>query len=91
MIAKKDLVARINSSKNKLPTKDYLLGSLKNEVNTWKTLNHRNIVSFYEFSETPNNIYFFLELCEDGSLDTLLKQYGRLPEVEAIKLFIQMA
>lgn len=63
MIAKSELVARINSSKNKVPTKDYLLNALKNEVNTWKTLKHPNIVSFYDFSETASNIYFFLELC----------------------------
>jgi serine/threonine protein kinase len=94
MIAKKDLVARINSSKNKLPTKDYLLNALKNEVNTWKTLNHPNIVSFYDFSETASNIYVFLELCEDGysiyscsSLDKLVSERGRLPEPEAIQLF----
>lgn len=98
MIAKKDLVARINNSKNKLPTKDYLLNALKNEVNTWKTLKHPNIVSFYDFSETASNIYFFLELCEDGypldicrSLDKLVKEKGRLPEAEAIRLFLQMS
>ncbi len=66
MIAKKDLVDKINASHNKQPTKEYLLGSLKNEVNTWKTLKHPNIVSFYDYSETTSNIYFFLELCEDG-------------------------
>jgi hypothetical protein len=30
MIAKKDLVDRINASQNKVPTKDYLLSALKN-------------------------------------------------------------
>lgn len=60
MISKKDLITKINSSINKALTKDYLVNALKNEVNTWKKLKHKNIVSFYDFSETASNIYFFL-------------------------------
>jgi len=47
-------------SKNKSLTKEYFIHSLKTEVKTWKSIHHKNIVEFIDFSETPNNIYFFL-------------------------------
>lgn len=60
MISKKGLIEKINTSKNKALTKDYFISALKNEVSTWKSLKHPNIVEFKDFSETSNNIYFFL-------------------------------
>ena len=66
MVSKKNLIEKINSSSNKTLTKDYFIGALKNEVNTWKAIQHPNIVEFKDFSETSNNIYFLLELCPNG-------------------------
>jgi len=51
---------------------------LKNEVQLWKQLEHDHIVKFYDFSETPNNIYFFLEYCNGGDLEKKLKEVGSL-------------
>lgn len=66
MIEKKNLIEKINMSKNKSLTKEYFINALKNEVKTWKAINHTNIVDFIDFSETQNNIYFFLEFCSGG-------------------------
>ena len=66
MISKKHLIEKINSSKNKTLTKQYFISALKNEVNTWKKISHPNIVEFKDFSETSNNIYFFLQFCSQG-------------------------
>ena len=60
MIEKKNLIEKINLSKNKSLTKEYFINALKNEVKTWKLIHHGNIVEFIDFSETQNNIYFFL-------------------------------
>ena len=66
MIEKKNLIEKINLSKNKSLTKEYFINALKNEVKTWKAIHHENIVDFIDFSETQNNIYFFLEYCSGG-------------------------
>ena len=44
----------------------------------WKKLDHANIVKFIDFSETPNNIYFFLEYCDSGDLDKYLRNNGKI-------------
>jgi len=46
-------------------------------------LDHPNIVKFIEYSETTNNIYFFLEYCESGNLADLIKKRNKIPENEA--------
>jgi serine/threonine protein kinase len=51
---------------------------------------HPNIVKFIDFSETQNNIYFFLEYCNQGDLEKLAKQRGKLPEAEALVYFKQI-
>jgi serine/threonine protein kinase len=33
-------------------------------------------VKFIDFSETPNNIYFFLEYCNGGDFEKRLKEMG---------------
>ena len=66
MIQKKNLIEKINRSKNKTYTRDFLTNAIRNEVNAWKTLVHKNIASFKEYVETENNVYFFLEYCSDG-------------------------
>jgi serine/threonine protein kinase len=91
MIEKKNLIDKINLSKNKSLTKEYFINALKNEVKTWKAIHHHNIVEFIDFSETANNIYFFLEYCAAGNLETYLTVNGHLPESKALPLFLQLA
>jgi serine/threonine protein kinase len=55
-------------------------------VELWKLLDHENIVKFIEFSETPNNIYFFLEFCDSGDLEKEIKKRVKYPENDALKV-----
>lgn len=64
---------------------------MKNEVGLWKELDHEHIVSFIDFSETGNNIYFFLEYCDSGDLEKCLKKKNKFPEAEAISIFKEIA
>jgi serine/threonine protein kinase len=50
MIEKKNLIEKINLSKNKSLTKEYFINALKNEVKTWKLIHHSHIVEFIDFS-----------------------------------------
>jgi calcium-dependent protein kinase len=56
-------------------------------VNLWKELDHPHIVKFVDFSETPNNIYFFLEYCNSGDLEKKIKEKGSFTEKEALNFF----
>ena len=40
MIEKKNLIEKINQTKNKSLTKEYFINALKNEVKTWKAIQH---------------------------------------------------
>jgi serine/threonine protein kinase len=92
MIEKKKMLAKITAEqKDGKKGKDYLIQQLKNEVKTWKQLTHPNIVRFIDFSETQNNIYFFLEYCEQGHLDDFIKRHTHIPEPEALRLMAQIA
>ena len=66
MIIKKNLLEKIKNSRNQSYTRDFLANAIRNEAKTWKELKHKNIVSFKDFAETENNVYFFLEYCADG-------------------------
>lgn len=57
---------------------------VKDQVNAWKELTHHNIVKFEGCEETVNNIYFFLEYCPDGSLDTYITKHRfdiKIPQI----------
>lgn len=68
--------------------KEKFMQSLVREVQVWMKLAHPNIVQFFDFSETQNNYYFFMEYCKNGDLETLIKKkFGNLKEVDAIVVF----
>ncbi|KAL9539591.1 hypothetical protein MBANPS3_010176 [Mucor bainieri] len=53
------------------------------EINIHRSLKHSNIVEFYNVVEDKKNIYLILELCENRTLHTMLKQKrGTLTEPE---------
>ena len=45
-----------------------------NEAKISMHLKHKNIVNFYEIYEDISNVYFVMELCENGDLVNLLEQ-----------------
>ncbi|CAK82447.1 unnamed protein product (macronuclear) [Paramecium tetraurelia] len=91
LIAKQNIIEKLKKSNNPDSRKEYIINSLKKEVSLWKQMDHPNIVKFIDFSETPNNIYFFLEYCNGGDLDMLIKDKGKLSEQEAADIFLQIA
>ncbi|RMD41114.1 hypothetical protein DV735_g4061, partial [Chaetothyriales sp. CBS 134920] len=50
------------------------------EIDLLKNLDHPNIVKYYGFVKTPETLNIILEYCENGSLHTISKNFGRFPE-----------
>ena len=55
---------------------------LMSEIKIHKTLDHENIVNFKHFFEDQHDIYILLELCENLTLQDMLKTRKRLHELE---------
>ncbi|XP_041648459.1 serine/threonine-protein kinase ULK4 [Cheilinus undulatus] len=53
---------------------------ITNHVRLSLDLDHPNIVSFYEWYETSNHLWLVVELCTGGSLYSVIRQDGCLPE-----------
>lgn len=52
---------------------------------------HENVVSLVDAKKSHNNLYIFMEYCEDGTLDEHIKNSPNLTEDEALALFFQIA
>jgi serine/threonine protein kinase len=50
------------------------------EVNTLKTLSHKNIVKYFGIIPNQYNLNIVLERAENGSLMSILKAFGAFPE-----------
>lgn len=74
MIVKAKAIERLQREVDPEGRKRYLIDALKNELMLWKALEHPHVVRFIDFSETSNNIYFFLEYCNGQDLDKLIKK-----------------
>ncbi|XP_058038699.1 serine/threonine-protein kinase ULK4 [Ahaetulla prasina] len=55
-------------------------GEITNWVRLTHEIRHKNIVTFYEWYETSNHLWFVVELCTGGSLEILIAQSEHLPE-----------
>jgi serine/threonine protein kinase/serine/threonine protein phosphatase PrpC len=64
---------------------------LKNEINTLKTLKHRNIVQLIYAEEKAGSIYMVLELMSGGELFDHIISKGTLSEREASAIIRQVA
>ena len=56
------------------------LGLLQREIDLLKLLENPYIVEYRESFNTKDTLYIVMEFVENGSLSTMLKKYGRLPE-----------
>lgn len=63
-----------------------MVDQLKNEISIMNKLKHPNIVQFLSFFEDKKNIYFILELAEEGHLYSRLKKVGKYDEMVAAKV-----
>ena len=52
------------------------------EIKIHRSLHHNNIIGFEHFFEDAENVYILLELCQNQSLNELLKRRKRLHELE---------
>ncbi|GFZ45328.1 non-specific serine/threonine protein kinase [Saitozyma sp. JCM 24511] len=56
------------------------LPDIMSEIDLLKNLNHPNIVKYKGFARDKDNLFIVLEYCENGSLQTILKKFGKFPE-----------
>lgn len=61
------------------------------EANNLSTLNHNNIVKVLEAFEANNTVYYAMEYCAGGSMDTVIDRYNGIKEKEALAYFKQVA
>lgn len=54
------------------------------EIKIHRSLHHNNIVGFEHFFEDAENVYILLELCQNQSLNELLRRRKRLHELEVM-------
>ncbi|KAF2183417.1 hypothetical protein K469DRAFT_635407 [Zopfia rhizophila CBS 207.26] len=50
------------------------------EIDLLKNLNHSNIVKYHGFVKSSESLYIILEYCENGSLHSICKNFGKFPE-----------
>ncbi|KAF2872722.1 hypothetical protein BDV95DRAFT_492250 [Massariosphaeria phaeospora] len=50
------------------------------EIDLLKNLNHANIVKYHGFVKSSESLYIILEYCENGSLHSICKKFGKFPE-----------
>jgi serine/threonine protein kinase len=62
----------------KLPASS--LPDIMSEIDLLKNLNHPNIVKYKGFARDKENLFIVLEYCENGSLQSILKKFGKFPE-----------
>jgi polo-like kinase 1 len=79
----------------KVVTKSSLVKSrakqkLISEIKIHKSLHHPMIVSFEHYFEDTENVYILLEMCQNQSLNELLKRRKRLTEIETQCYLVQL-
>ncbi|KAE8453022.1 hypothetical protein EG329_012209 [Mollisiaceae sp. DMI_Dod_QoI] len=56
------------------------LRNIEAEIDLLKNLNHDNIVKYLGFVKSSDCLNIILEYCENGSLHSICKSYGKFPE-----------
>lgn len=60
------------------------------EIKIHKALHHTNIVAFEHYFEDHENVYILLELCQNQSVNDLLKRRKKLTEIEVQCYVVQL-
>jgi polo-like kinase 1 len=60
------------------------------EIKIHKALHHPNIVAFEHYFEDHENVYILLELCQNQSINDLLKRRKKLTEIEVQCYMVQL-
>ena len=88
-IENKEVLAGKVVSKNSLQ-KARTRQKLMFEIKIHRSLHHPHIVSFERYFEDAHNIYIFLELCQNQTMNELLRRRKRLTELEVQSYLAQM-
>lgn len=56
------------------------LTTIMQEISLLRNLQHPNIVKYHDSVRDTENLYIILEYCENGSLHTICKNFGKFPE-----------
>ncbi|UJO24802.1 Cytokinesis protein sepH [Fulvia fulva] len=56
------------------------LNVIMQEIDLLKNLHHPNIVKYHGFVKSADSLYIILEYCEQGSLHSICKNFGKFPE-----------
>ncbi|KAF2480077.1 hypothetical protein BDY17DRAFT_327060 [Neohortaea acidophila] len=56
------------------------LTTIMQEIDLLKNLNHSNIVKYHGSVRGQDSLYIILEYCENGSLHSICKNFGKFPE-----------
>lgn len=63
---------------------------LRRELEILKTLDHPNIVKFYEIFIDEKYIHFVMEHCQGGDLYTFIVKNGYSEEKDAVKIILKI-
>eukprot|EP00826_Nyctotherus_ovalis_P040670 TRINITY_DN4029_c0_g1_i2.p1 TRINITY_DN4029_c0_g1~~TRINITY_DN4029_c0_g1_i2.p1 ORF type:complete len:234 (+),score=47.83 TRINITY_DN4029_c0_g1_i2:170-871(+) len=64
---------------------------LRQEIDVQRRISHRNVVRVYDAMEDRENIYILMEYVDGGNLFRYIRKRKKLTEIEAYKLFRQVA
>lgn len=67
------------------------LESFYREARACASLNHTNIIHIYTFDEFERQKYLVMELADQGSLDSRIELFQRLPELDVLDVGIKVA
>ena len=68
---------------NKSGEKVSIINKMKEEISILRKLNHENIVKFFGFSETNNQLLIKMEYIKYGTLSQWIKKHSKITEEEA--------
>ena len=71
-------------------TSDRQLQKLMTEIKIHKSLHHPQIVAFEHYFEDTENVYILLEICQNQTLNDLLKPRKRLAEIDVQCYIVQL-
>ena len=57
--------------------------NLRNEIGILSRIESTNVIQLYDIQKTPNNFYLFMQFCNGGDLEHLLRERERFSEQEA--------
>jgi len=63
----------------------------EHEARMAAAVNHHNVVKVYSFGSDHGLFYIAMELVDKGSMDELIVKEGRVPELQALEIGIQIA